>query len=332
MLQQTQVATVIDYYHRFLKRFPTIASLAQAEESDVLQMWSGLGYYRRARGLHAGAKQVVSQFAGRFPENLESIRAIQGVGRYTAGAIASFAYDHRAPILEANTIRLFARLIGLQEPVQSAQAQKQLWQFAEEILPRWSGSGRVNQAVMELGSLVCTPKSPKCQSCPLKAHCRAYELGLELQIPLQRPKPAITPKLHVGVVVQDESLRFLLRRNGVDQWWQGLWDLPWIELPVDERGENRVPSPESIQKGFAEQLGLTLSPGKIVQTIKHAVTKYRIKFHCVTAELHSDAANSNAEQYGYFATSHMPALTSRCRRINWQQIGQKSEQQLLWSE
>ena len=153
MLQQTQVATVIDFYLRFLKAFPTVQKLAAAEEEQVLRLWEGLGYYRRARQLHAAAKQIVAEHAGEFPQTVEEVRALPGIGRYTAGAILSIGLDLRLPILEANTVRLLSRLAGYRGDPLSAAGQKYLWEMAEQILPP-ANTGLFNQALMELGSLL----------------------------------------------------------------------------------------------------------------------------------------------------------------------------------
>ncbi|MGI9427831.1 MAG: A/G-specific adenine glycosylase, partial [Bythopirellula sp.] len=173
MLQQTQVETVKPYFQRFMKAFPTVRKLALADEQHVLRLWEGLGYYRRARGLHAAARKIVSEHRGRFPRDVETLQTLPGIGRYTAGAIVSIAYDQRAPILEANTIRLLARLIGYRDDPTKTAGQKLLWQTAEEVLPR-KDIARFNQALMELGSLVCKPANPICPECPLESLCIAH--------------------------------------------------------------------------------------------------------------------------------------------------------------
>src|SRR4051812_5788461 len=182
MLQQTQVATVRDYFERFVRRFPDIQSLAAADETDVLRLWEGLGYYRRARQLHAAARKVVVDFGGDFPSKLDKLQQLPGIGRYTAGAIASIAFDRRAPILEANTIRLLSRLIAFRGNPHSQAGQRPLWQVAENILPQ-RRVAEFNQALMELGSLVCTPNEPKCSSCPLSGVCAAFAADLQREIP-----------------------------------------------------------------------------------------------------------------------------------------------------
>ena len=166
MLQQTQVATVIGYFDRFLARFPTIEALARADEHEVLRLWEGLGYYRRARQLHRAARIIVAEHGGRFPRDPSIVRRLPGIGRYTAGAILSIAFDAREPILEANTLRLLSRLLCYDGDPRSPDGQRLLWAMAEALLPR-RGSGRLNQALMELGSEVCTARSPRCEQCPV---------------------------------------------------------------------------------------------------------------------------------------------------------------------
>ena len=204
MLQQTTVVAVIPYFERFLGRFPTVADLAAADESEVLRLWEGLGYYSRARNLHRAAKVIVEQYSGLFPTELDTLQSLPGVGRYTAGAIASFAFDQRAPIVEANTLRLYSRLIGYAGDPRSRDGQERLWAFAEDILPR-KGAGRLNQALMELGATVCSPREPDCESCPVHAHCQAFRDGTQATIPLPKPKTVITEMTEVSIAVRTGS-------------------------------------------------------------------------------------------------------------------------------
>jgi A/G-specific adenine glycosylase len=315
MLQQTQVATVIDYYHRFLKKFPTVTRLAKADQAEVLALWSGLGYYRRARSLHAAAQQIAQQHDGKFPDSVETIQSLAGVGRYTAGAIASFAFDLRAPILEANTNRLFSRLIGLREQADSTSAQKELWRFAEEILPpKGSGSGEINQAVMELGSVICTPTAPKCSLCPVSSLCQAHRLGLESQIPLMKPKPQTLPLTHVGLIIRNSKSQVLLRQNPVGQWWDGLWDLPWIKL--EERPKLSLTDAIRLEivNEFETQLGLACEITDTATLVRHAVTKYKVRYLCVHADLIGRKIPLG-DSWAWFSTNKLPPVASRFRRI-----------------
>ncbi|RPI90021.1 MAG: A/G-specific adenine glycosylase, partial [Planctomycetaceae bacterium] len=182
MLQQTTVVAVVPYFQRFLARFPTVADLATADQHDVLQLWEGLGYYSRARNLHRAAQALVERHAGVFPRDAEQLQSLPGIGRYTAGAIASFAFDLPAPIVEANTLRLYCRLLGYEDDPRSATGQRLLWSFAEQVLPP-KNPGEINQALMELGATVCTPVAPGCEECPLAELCVARARGLQVKIP-----------------------------------------------------------------------------------------------------------------------------------------------------
>jgi A/G-specific adenine glycosylase len=191
MLQQTQAATVIPYFDRFIAAFPTLEALARADEQQVLRLWEGLGYYRRARNLHQAARILAAEHGGGFPTDPTVLGCLPGLGRYTVNAVLSQAFDARLPILEANTQRVLSRLFGRREDPRLGPARAWLWQAAEELLPR-RGAGELNQALMELGALVCTPTAPRCSECPLAARCAAFQQGLQEQIPARAPAPAIT--------------------------------------------------------------------------------------------------------------------------------------------
>lgn len=274
MLQQTQVATVVPYYERFLARFPTIDTLASAAEDDVLRQWEGLGYYRRARQLHAAAQKIVTQFAGQFPTSIDQVRELPGIGRYTAGAILSIALDQRHPILEANTIRLLSRLLALTGDPRSQAGQQQLWAFAEALLPR-RRVGDFNQALMELGSAVCTPREPACDLCPLARLCPTKAAGLQQQIPRPPEKTEYVPVREAAVVVRAAD-QILLRRCQQGERWAGLWDFP--RFPVSHaRGEKLA---IELQRGVTELTGLKVTLQGPLATIRHGVTRYRITLIC----------------------------------------------------
>ena len=190
----------------------------------MLRLWEGLGYYRRARQLHLAARQIVAEHGGVFPRDPEAVRRLPGIGRYTAGAILSIAFDARQPILEANTTRLLCRLVAYRGDPASAPGQKLLWAAAEAVLPR-RGVGRFNQALMELGSMVCVPRGPRCGECPVASLCRAHELGIEAQVPALKPKPPAIARREAAVVVRRGG-RVLLVRCPEGQRWAGLWDFP----------------------------------------------------------------------------------------------------------
>lgn len=241
MLQQTRVATVIPYYYRFLERFPTIAALASADEATVLSLWSGLGYYRRARGLHQGAKEVVARFGGEMPATVGELLSIRGIGPYTAGAIASLAHGVRAPLVDGNVIRVFARVFAIEEDMRRPAAQKQIWALAEAALPD-EAPGAFNEALMELGATVCSPRAPACDVCPLSQVCRAWVQNKTTVLPMLT-KPKAPKEVHAAALLARSGGRegavWLARRRG-DALFGGLWEPPMIEAPTSEEAQAAV--------------------------------------------------------------------------------------------
>ncbi len=290
MLQQTTVAAVKPYFERFIAAFPTVEVLAAAQEQQVLRLWEGLGYYRRARGLHAAAKAVVTEHGGEFPRDVPTLMELPGIGRYTAGAIVSIAYDQPAPILEANTIRLFARLVGYRDDPMKSAGQRLLWQTAEELLPR-TGAARFNQALMELGSLVCTPAAPKCDVCPVSMHCAAFRLGLQAKIPAAGKKQAFTAVREAAVVVRKGGA-VLLRQCGPGERWAGLWDFP--RFAIEAEGPLFVR--DELAAKVREQTGVEIESGALLTTLKHGVTRYRITLECYEAQPKGGRVRSTADR------------------------------------
>ena len=229
MLQQTQVERVRDYFARFTARFPDVGSLAIARESDVLKLWEGLGYYRRARQLHAAAREVVAEHGGTFPRTVEDLRRLPGIGRYTAGAIASIAFGVRAPIVEANSRRVLARLVGHAAPVGGAAGDGPLWEIAERLVPARE-PGLFNQALMDLGAGVCTPDKPLCHRCPLAGVCVARRTDRVTEIPAPAPRKAATI-VRETAIIERRAGKVLVVRRGPGEWWEGLWDFPRAARP-----------------------------------------------------------------------------------------------------
>jgi A/G-specific adenine glycosylase len=302
MLQQTQVATVRDYFARFLETFPNVERLAAADETDVLRLWEGMGYYRRARQMHAAARQIVERHGGNFPQESGELQTLPGIGRYSAGAIASIAFDKRAPILEANTIRLLSRLIAYRGDPQSTTGQRILWQVAEEILPQ-KKVATFNQALMELGSLICTPADPKCSACPLATLCAADAQGLQHEIPIPKSRPTIVEVREAAVVVRKNG-SVLMRHCGERERWAGLWDFPRFEIEAS--------GPLFAQKEIAAkvqaQTGVTCVPGALLKTIKHGVTRFRITLDCYEATYSSGRVRSRAVAARWLPTSKLHTL------------------------
>lgn len=307
MLQQTQVVTVIDYYNRFMKRFPTVRKLAAADQSDVLKLWEGLGYYRRARQLHAAAIQVVEQHGGRFPTDFESVLALPGIGRYTAGAILSIALDQKQPILEGNTIRLFARLLEMKSDPRSSANQKQLWAFAESILPS-RRAGDFNQALMELGSEVCKPKLWKCESCPIQSLCPTFVKGLQASIPA-KGKKIVYESLYEAALLVCKTVRkkekWLVRVCGPDERWTGLWDFPRYRVEQTQSAQDQS---EFLSVTLAAQMGIQTEFVPVGAPIRHAVTKYRIQLSCFESVAVSGRVKRQATETRWCTAEEIGAL------------------------
>lgn len=232
MLQQTQVTTVIPYYDTFLRRFPTIAQLAEATSDEVMHLWSGLGYYSRARNLHQAAKMVAEEFDGQFPQTPADIETLPGVGRSTAGAIAAFAFDEPSAILDGNVKRVLARCYGIEGWAGKSSVLKALWQRAEENTPQ-ENTAQYNQAMMDLGAVVCTRTKPKCEQCPLSEQCYALEHDQIAQLPGKKPKKA-RPKRSVYWLICLENAQVILHKRPPSGIWGGLWCFPEVEQSVEE--------------------------------------------------------------------------------------------------
>jgi len=264
MLQQTRVETVEGYWGRFLARFPDLATLAAADEQDVLGQWSGLGYYRRARLLHRGARHVRDELGGELPEQPEQLREIPGIGRYTAGAIASIAFDQPAPLVDGNVARVHTRLAAITDPREQDANHAEHWRFVARVLEQ--GSPRVlAQALMELGATLCSPRNPSCGDCPLRTHCRAREAGIEQTIPAAKLKRA-SPELHFDAVALRWGDRLLLERRPEEGLLAGLWCLPLFSRegagPSDSKDLN-----EQLRAWFGVELELDASAGPEVRHV-----------------------------------------------------------------
>jgi A/G-specific adenine glycosylase len=222
MLQQTQVATVVPYYDKWLHRFPDFASVARASQNDVLHAWQGLGYYNRARNLHATASIVQNRHRGIFPSDIEAIRELPGVGRYTANAVATFAFNQPVPIVEANTARVLARLFDMRSPIDSAIGREKLWENAAQLVPRHNAA-RFNSALVDLGAIVCLPDKPKCNICPVKEFCRAKNPET---LPIKKSKPRTKRLIERHAFVVSEG-KILLEQSA--RRWRGMWILPRLE-------------------------------------------------------------------------------------------------------
>lgn len=282
MLQQTRIETVVDYYDRFLKRFPDVHSLAAAKVDDVLSLWEGLGYYRRARSLHAAAKVVAEELGGCLPQDLAGLLKLPGIGRYTAGAILSIASNQRQPILEGNTIRLHARLAACPNDIDDSQVRKQMWEFAGAVMPSRS-PGDFNQALMDIGSTICRPNDPDCKSCPVVNFCESFSRNCQAGIPYRESRVEYEVLRETALIVNRRN-KFLVLQRSPDEWWSGLWDFPRVRLKPQSNSSRKFPSANDLrlaQSQLREQFGLVGTPRPIGFQLKHAVTKYRITLDCL---------------------------------------------------
>ncbi len=274
MLQQTQVKTVIPYYHRWLERFPTLEILAQSSQQDVLKLWEGLGYYARARNLHACAGAIVENYGGSFPTTLEAALSLPGIGRTTAGGILSAAFNLPLPILDGNVKRIFARLIGLQVP--PAKAMKLLWQFSETLLDP-ENPRDFNQALMDLGATLCTPKAPQCSRCPWTSQCQAYQLQMQADLPMRETSNPL-PHKQIGVaVIWNDKGEILIDRRRPEGLLGGLWEFPGGKI---EEGETVF---DCIHREIREELAIEVEVGAQLLVLEHAYTHFRVTLtvhHC----------------------------------------------------
>jgi A/G-specific adenine glycosylase len=265
MLQQTQVSTVIPYFQRFIVKFSTLADLAAADEQTVLRLWQGLGYYARARNLLRCARQVVSEHNGELPADIDALRKLAGVGRYTAGAIGSIAFGKRVPILDANVTRVICRLDKIEADPKDRKVQEQLWTRAEEILPRKRVSD-FNSALMELGALICSPRAPQCLICPVRMHCGAYAAGIADRIPVQQKK-AKNPLLRRKTFCIRDGDRWLIEQRPPTGRWAGMWQ--FITRPAE----------------FADLLPVKITSPQLIGNVSHALTHRRYEFEVFACEI-----------------------------------------------
>lgn len=295
MLQQTRVETVLSYYDRFLQRFPTVQALAEAPEADVLKMWEGLGYYRRARNLHRGAQQVVQEFGGRIPDTVEALRKIHGVGDYTAGAIASIAYDVPTPAVDGNVIRVVSRLKDLRENVGVPSVKRRLTAMAAELVPE-ERPGDFNQALMDLGARICVPGTPSCEQCPFMQVCDACREGDAEDLPvLPRKNPPRSIDYDLCLIFSGDKV---LMRQRTETMLQGLW-----VYPVLEEHHDADVLPEMLRR----KLGLMVTNVQPAGDAKHIFTHQIWQMKLYIMQTAADA--SAPEGWRFVTLPEMKALT-----------------------
>jgi A/G-specific adenine glycosylase len=276
MLQQTTVAAVVPYFERFVAAFPTVHALAAADEQRVLRLWEGLGYYRRARHLHAAANALVAAHPDGLPDDPAVWAELPGVGRYILGAVLSQAFGRKLPIVEANSLRVLARVFGYRGDPREGPGKAWVWGAAESVLPD-ERVGDFNQALMELGALACTPTKPRCGDCPLAGVCVAHRDGLQEQIPPPKKAKAVTAVREAGVVVWDGPKLLLCRRPADAARWQNMWEVPHAEAAEGETDE------AAAVRVVRELTGLRVAAGAEVTTITHGVTRFAITLTVLAA-------------------------------------------------
>lgn len=274
MLQQTQVKTVLPYYERWLERFPTVEALAEADQQAVLKTWEGLGYYARARNLHRAAQCVAKDYGGAFPQDLDAAIALPGIGRTTAGGILSAAFNLPVSILDGNVKRVLARLMALDRPPN--RALPLLWRWSDTLLDPDSPRD-FNQALMDLGATVCLPKAPACERCPWRSHCQAYNLNVQLEIPMTEARAPLPHKIIGVAVIWNGQGQILIDRRRQEGLLGGLWEFPGGKVEPDETIE------ACIQREIREELGVEIEVGDRLIIVDHAYSHFRVTLnvhHC----------------------------------------------------
>jgi A/G-specific adenine glycosylase len=300
MLQQTRVETVLPYFERWMERFPDVQALAAASQQEVLAAWEGLGYYSRARSLHRAAQQVVEKYGGQIPSEMEELRSLPGVGPYTAAAIASIAFQRDEAALDGNIRRVLARVFNVEVPARSPQGDKILWELARENLPP-DRAGDYNQALMDLGASICTPRRPGCPVCPLESGCQARLLGIQEQRPVKLARREVPHYLVTAAVIWQKA-QVLITLRPQDGLLGGMWEFPGGKL---QEGEDL---PTCLQREIGEELGVEIVVLQPVGVYRHAYTHYRVTLHAFHSRIVS--GDLTALQVADFRWVSVPELSS----------------------
>ncbi|MDA0709743.1 MAG: A/G-specific adenine glycosylase [bacterium] len=271
MLQQTQVDTVIPYYHRFLELFPTVHDLAGANQDRVLKAWEGLGYYARARNLHRAAKAISEEYGGAVPDRYEVLKTLPGFGPYTTAAVLSIAFGKDHAVLDGNVIRVLTRLFNIADDVTRASVKKALWAKAESLLPKGL-AGDYNQAIMELGAVLCTPRNPVCKSCPLAQSCQAHRAGIQESLPVKAAKKA-RPHHTLGAAIVWRKNKVLITQRPQEGLLGGMWEFPAATQKAPESLQ------ETCLRGALETVGIRVQILNRFRSVEHAFTHFSITLH-----------------------------------------------------
>ena len=277
MLQQTRVETVIPYFQKWIEQFPDITSLANTDQGTVLSAWEGLGYYSRARSLHKAAKVILEKYGGEIPGDLEGLRSLPGVGPYTAAAVASIAFGKDVPALDGNIRRVLARVFNVEEPARSPQGERRLLELAQGNLPPGQ-AGEFNQALMDLGALICTPRNPDCPNCPVASHCQARELGIQEERPVLEPRPS-TPHYDVTAAVIHRNGSVLIAKRPQSGLLGGMWEFPGGKV---QEGEDLA---SCLRREIQEELGVDVEVGEHLGVYQHGYTHFKVTLHAFACSL-----------------------------------------------
>lgn len=298
LLQQTRVETALPYYTKFLARFPDVFALAHASLDAVLKTWEGAGYYARARNSHRAAQELVEQYRGAFPKEIREIRKLPGIGRYTAGAIASIAFDADEPAVDGNVTRVLCRYFGIRDDPKANATQERLWAIAADLLPH--GHAReFNQALMELGALICVPKNPRCAACPLRKNCFARADGLQNILPVKRAKQKLPHKIIAAGVICKRG-KILIQQRLNQGLLGGLWEFPGGKV---EAGESLT---ECVARECREELGIAARVGEKIISVDHAFSHFSITLHAFHCEYISGRIKlESAQKYKWVAVDEL---------------------------
>ncbi|MBJ7449004.1 MAG: A/G-specific adenine glycosylase [Parachlamydiales bacterium] len=307
MLQQTLASVVIPYFEKWMVKYPTISELAKSSIDDVIKSWEGLGYYSRARNLHNGAKEIVSNFAGVFPSHIEGLNQIKGLGPYTQGAIRSFAFRQKCAALDGNAFRVLSRYFAIAENIDSTKVKKEFWDLANSILPN-DEHWLFNEALIELGAVICK-KSPLCNLCPVKSGCLGFKRGIAAQLPVKNKKAAPQKLLRAAVVLKNTQGAYLLRKCDENEIMHGLYEFPYFQEDIQD-----------LDVKILERFGYHVVFNKTYQSVKHTFTRYQVLLH---AHLYHLNDHAEIDGYQWFLPKDIEkiAFSSGHRRI-WQQLQQ----------
>ncbi len=317
MLQQTRVDTVIPYYNNFIQKFPTLQDLAFAEEQEILKAWEGLGYYSRVRNLQAAVREVAEEYGGKVPDTKEKISQLKGVGPYTAGAVLSIAYNKPEPAVDGNVMRVISRVLLIEEDIGKVKTRTIFERALSKMISKQKPS-EFNQGLMELGALVCTPKSPGCLLCPVREYCRAYHAGKEKSLPIKEKKTKVKAKDMAAIVLRNNTGEVLIERRPETGLLAKLWQFPNIETIKDAKQQH-----ESLREYLKTEYAMTVEVGEIVQKVKHVFSHLIWSISVYEGTILSEKpidndnirwVNENSIESFPFPVSHQKIIAQQIRR------------------